>query len=180
MPRPGSEAALGSGAGDAASRRYCEAVFAPDLGGHPLISNRSEWRRFPVLACERWRHEKRRADRRRAPKRPLLHRLRHPARDGGRSRARPRPRRERRAGGGRARALRGGPAAPSSTSSSPEPPGAGAGTSGSPAACNLTPHEFAYDYMTRSGRVSDDRPARHRAPGSCAGCPPARKEASAR
>ena len=35
---------------------YCEGVFAPDLGGHPLISNRSEWRRFPVLACERWRH----------------------------------------------------------------------------------------------------------------------------
>ena len=42
---------------DDAARRYCEAVFAPDLGGHPLVSNRSEWRRFPVLACERWRHE---------------------------------------------------------------------------------------------------------------------------
>ena len=42
---------------DEASRRYCEAVFAPDLGGHPLVSNRSEWLRFPVLACERWRHE---------------------------------------------------------------------------------------------------------------------------
>ena len=41
---------------DEASRRYCEAVFAPDLGGHPLVSNRSEWLRFPVLACERWRH----------------------------------------------------------------------------------------------------------------------------
>ena len=45
------------GLDDAAARRYCEAVFAPDLGGHPLVSNRSEWRRFPVLACERWRHE---------------------------------------------------------------------------------------------------------------------------
>ena len=41
---------------DEASRRYCEAVFAPDLGGHPLVSNRSEWLRFPVLGCERWRH----------------------------------------------------------------------------------------------------------------------------
>jgi len=42
---------------DGAARRYCEELFAPDLGGHPLVSNRSEWRRFPVLACERWRHE---------------------------------------------------------------------------------------------------------------------------
>ena len=41
---------------DDAARRYCEEVFAPDLGGHPLVSNRSEWRRFPVLACERWSH----------------------------------------------------------------------------------------------------------------------------
>ena len=41
---------------DEAARRYCEAIFAPDLGGHPLVSNRSEWRRFPVLACGRWRH----------------------------------------------------------------------------------------------------------------------------
>ena len=40
-----------------AARRYCATVFAPDLGGHPLLSNRSEWRRFPVLACGRWRHE---------------------------------------------------------------------------------------------------------------------------
>ena len=43
--------------GDEAARRYCATVFAPDLGGHPLLSNRSEWRRFPVLACGRWRHE---------------------------------------------------------------------------------------------------------------------------
>ena len=41
---------------DDGARRYCEAVFAPDLGGHPLVSNRSEWRRFPVLSSERWRH----------------------------------------------------------------------------------------------------------------------------
>ena len=42
---------------DEASRRYCEAIFAPDLDGHPLVSNRSAWLRFPVLGCERWRHE---------------------------------------------------------------------------------------------------------------------------
>lgn len=41
---------------DEASRRYCEAVFAPDLGGRPLVSNRSAWLRFPVLRSERWRH----------------------------------------------------------------------------------------------------------------------------
>ena len=41
---------------DDAARRYCEDVFAPDLGGHPLVSNRSAWRRFPVLSCDRWRH----------------------------------------------------------------------------------------------------------------------------
>ena len=42
---------------DGAARRYCETVFAADLEGHPLISNRSVWRRFPVTACERWSHE---------------------------------------------------------------------------------------------------------------------------
>ena len=41
---------------DDAAGRYCEDIFAPDLGGHPLISNRSEWRQFTVLACERWHH----------------------------------------------------------------------------------------------------------------------------
>ena len=41
---------------DAESRRYCEHVFASDLGGHPLISNRSIWRNFPLLENERWTH----------------------------------------------------------------------------------------------------------------------------
>ncbi len=39
---------------DAESRAYCERVFAADLGGEPLRSNRSIWRQFPLLACRRW------------------------------------------------------------------------------------------------------------------------------
>jgi len=39
---------------DEASRAYCEKVFAADLDGHPLISNRSLWRNFPLLGCKRW------------------------------------------------------------------------------------------------------------------------------
>src|SRR5690349_17494155 len=39
---------------DAASRAYCERVFAPDLGGRPLVSNKSLWRNFPLLANENW------------------------------------------------------------------------------------------------------------------------------
>jgi len=39
---------------DAASRAYCERVFAPDLAGEGLVSNRSIWRQFPLLANERW------------------------------------------------------------------------------------------------------------------------------
>jgi 2-polyprenyl-6-methoxyphenol hydroxylase-like FAD-dependent oxidoreductase len=39
---------------DAASRAYCERVFAPDLGGRPLVSNKSTWRNFPLLSNENW------------------------------------------------------------------------------------------------------------------------------
>ncbi|MGH8739090.1 MAG: FAD-dependent monooxygenase [Burkholderiales bacterium] len=39
---------------DAESRAYCERVFAADLGGKPLISNRSTWRQFPLLSCRAW------------------------------------------------------------------------------------------------------------------------------
>ena len=39
---------------DAASRAYCERVFAPDLDGHPLIANRSVWRNFPLVRCTNW------------------------------------------------------------------------------------------------------------------------------
>jgi len=39
---------------DENSRAYCETVFARDLAGHPLITNKSVWRQFPLLACRRW------------------------------------------------------------------------------------------------------------------------------
>ncbi len=39
---------------DAESRAYCERVFAADLEGRPLVSNKSVWRQFPLLACRRW------------------------------------------------------------------------------------------------------------------------------
>jgi 2-polyprenyl-6-methoxyphenol hydroxylase-like FAD-dependent oxidoreductase len=39
---------------DAESRAYCERVFAADLGGQPLISNKSAWRQFPLLSSRRW------------------------------------------------------------------------------------------------------------------------------
>jgi 2-polyprenyl-6-methoxyphenol hydroxylase-like FAD-dependent oxidoreductase len=39
---------------DEESRAYCEAVFAKDLAGRPLVSNNSVWRQFPLLANNRW------------------------------------------------------------------------------------------------------------------------------
>ncbi len=42
---------------DRASRTYCEALFANDLGGHGLISNMSNWRRFPVITNDNWTHD---------------------------------------------------------------------------------------------------------------------------
>jgi len=37
-----------------ASRAYCEQVFAEELGGARLVTNKSLWRRFPVIRNERW------------------------------------------------------------------------------------------------------------------------------
>lgn len=34
--------------------RYCEKVFAKDLEGHPIITNSSNWRQFPAIWNERW------------------------------------------------------------------------------------------------------------------------------
>ncbi|MGH7870824.1 MAG: FAD-dependent monooxygenase [Candidatus Binatia bacterium] len=39
---------------DDESRAYCEDVFAADLNEYPLVSNKSIWRQFPILASERW------------------------------------------------------------------------------------------------------------------------------
>lgn len=39
---------------DDESRAYCERVFAADLDSHPLVSNNSTWRQFPLLASEVW------------------------------------------------------------------------------------------------------------------------------
>ncbi len=39
---------------DEESRAYCGAVFAHELGGQPLVSNNSVWRQFPLLANRRW------------------------------------------------------------------------------------------------------------------------------
>jgi anthraniloyl-CoA monooxygenase len=41
---------------EAATLAYCERLFAEELAGHPLIANRSHWRQFPTVRCERWRH----------------------------------------------------------------------------------------------------------------------------
>lgn len=35
---------------------FCEALFADDLDGYPLLNNRSVWRTFPTVKCERWHH----------------------------------------------------------------------------------------------------------------------------
>jgi 2-polyprenyl-6-methoxyphenol hydroxylase-like FAD-dependent oxidoreductase len=34
--------------------RLCERVFADDLQGHPILSNRSHWRSFPAVWNEQW------------------------------------------------------------------------------------------------------------------------------
>ena len=38
------------------SQAICERVFADTLGGHSLISNKSVWRNFPWIWNERWSH----------------------------------------------------------------------------------------------------------------------------
>jgi anthraniloyl-CoA monooxygenase len=39
---------------EAASARFVENLFAEELQGHRLITNRSVWRNFPTIRCERW------------------------------------------------------------------------------------------------------------------------------
>jgi len=40
------------------TKRRMEALFEPWLDGHPLLINRSIWRSFPTVTCERWNHGK--------------------------------------------------------------------------------------------------------------------------
>ncbi len=40
-----------------ATKRYCEALFAEELEGHPLLTNRSIWRQFPTVKNARWHHD---------------------------------------------------------------------------------------------------------------------------
>ena len=39
---------------EAASAHFLEGVFAEELAGHKLITNRSLWRNFPTIRCEKW------------------------------------------------------------------------------------------------------------------------------
>jgi 2-polyprenyl-6-methoxyphenol hydroxylase-like FAD-dependent oxidoreductase len=39
---------------EAESLAYCAAVFSEDLGGHPLLSNRSEWFRYGIVSNRQW------------------------------------------------------------------------------------------------------------------------------
>jgi len=41
---------------EAQTKAACERVFADELRGYPLISNRSVWRQFPKIRNERWSH----------------------------------------------------------------------------------------------------------------------------
>ncbi|MDH4072137.1 MAG: FAD-dependent monooxygenase [Gammaproteobacteria bacterium] len=43
-------------ASEADTKAYCEKLFGEDLGGHPIITNRSVWRTFPVVRNERLYH----------------------------------------------------------------------------------------------------------------------------
>src|SRR5262249_47638036 len=40
------------------SAAVCAGVFAADLDGHPLLSNNSVWRRFPIVRNARWWHDR--------------------------------------------------------------------------------------------------------------------------
>jgi len=42
-------------ADEAGAVRYLEDLFASDLGGHRLLTNKSVWRSFPVIRCATWR-----------------------------------------------------------------------------------------------------------------------------
>ncbi len=45
-----------AGASEQESMAFCEELFAPELAGHKLMSNRSLWTSFVTLRCESWHH----------------------------------------------------------------------------------------------------------------------------
>lgn len=54
---PDTFARAGLGAmSEAESLRYCERVFADDLGGEPLRSNKSQWFRYAIVRNRSWHH----------------------------------------------------------------------------------------------------------------------------
>jgi len=45
-------------ASEADTVAFCSELFAEELDSHELLTNRSEWRTFPTVRCERWAHGK--------------------------------------------------------------------------------------------------------------------------
>jgi anthraniloyl-CoA monooxygenase len=70
-----------------ASARAMERIFGKYLKGHPIITNRSHWRNFPMIRNRALGEGQHGPPRRRQGDGAFLHRLRHQARHGGRHRA---------------------------------------------------------------------------------------------
>jgi len=41
---------------EAATAQFVERLFAEDLRGHEVLTNRSHWRQFPTITCKTWHH----------------------------------------------------------------------------------------------------------------------------
>ncbi len=41
---------------EAATARFVERLFAEELQGHAVLTNRSHWRQFPTITCKTWHH----------------------------------------------------------------------------------------------------------------------------
>ena len=138
------------------SQAICEQVFADALDGHRLISNKSVWRNFPWVWNEHWSHKQHGADRRRPALGAFLDRLGHAARDRGCDCA------GEGAGSGEGRS----PAALARYQSERKPIVRKLVTAARASAdwyerfpehMKLGLMDFAYSYITRSGRIDDAR-----------------------
>ena len=47
---------------EAATARFVERLFADDLHGNAVLTNRSHWRQFPTITCKTWHHAVERPD----------------------------------------------------------------------------------------------------------------------